>query len=46
MIGRPLFAKEGESLDDFHNRYVAEVRRIFDTYVRMSPKPNHKLMIK
>jgi hypothetical protein len=44
-FGEPLFAKEGESLESFHGRYVEAVERLFEKYVGMSADPKHKLAI-
>ncbi|CAM6092595.1 unnamed protein product [Calypogeia fissa] len=44
-VGEPLFPREGESVDDFHERYKKALRELFDKYVPYSPKPDHKLII-
>ena len=46
VFGDALFAKEGESIEDFHERYMESLRQLFDKYVGFSPDPNHKLIIK
>ena len=38
-FGDPLFPHEGESLDDFHARYVCAIQALFDTYVQHTEKP-------
>jgi hypothetical protein len=46
VFGDALFAKEGESIEDFHERYIESLRQLFNKYVGFSPDPNHKLIIK
>lgn len=45
VFGDALFAEEGESIEDFHGRYIDNLRQLFDKYVKYSPDPNHKLII-
>lgn len=45
VFGDALFAKEGESIEEFHERYIESLRQLFDKYVGLSPDPNHKLII-
>ena len=45
VFGDALFAKEGESIEEFHERYIESVRQLFDKYVGFSPDPSHKLII-
>lgn len=45
VFGDALFAREGESIEEFHKRYIESVRQLFDKYVGFSPDPNHKLII-
>lgn len=45
VFGDALFSKEGESIEDFHQRYIDSLRELFDKYVGLSPDPNHKLII-
>jgi len=45
VFGDALFSKEGESIKDFHERYIESVRQLFNDYVKYSPDPNHKLII-
>ncbi|CAI5474694.1 unnamed protein product [Closterium sp. Yama58-4] len=45
VVGKPLFAKEGETVDEFHARYVEALKQLFDTFVTISPHPSHKLVI-
>eukprot|EP00475_Leptophrys_vorax_P003978 TRINITY_DN12327_c0_g1_i1.p1 TRINITY_DN12327_c0_g1~~TRINITY_DN12327_c0_g1_i1.p1 ORF type:complete len:119 (+),score=16.38 TRINITY_DN12327_c0_g1_i1:38-358(+) len=45
VVGKPLFAREGETVDQFHARYVEALKELFDTYVGISPNPTHKLVI-
>lgn len=44
-VGEPLVPKDGESVDEFHERYIRALRELFDQYARYSPKPDHKLII-
>ncbi|KAL2650659.1 hypothetical protein R1flu_018787 [Riccia fluitans] len=44
-IGEPLFAKEGENVDSFHQRYMQALRELFDKYVPYSPHPDTQLDI-
>ncbi|KAH8946232.1 hypothetical protein BDL97_12G083100 [Sphagnum fallax] len=44
-IGDPLFAKEGESIVEFQERYIQALKQLFDQYVSLSPDPKHKLII-
>ncbi|KAL3701049.1 hypothetical protein R1sor_019071 [Riccia sorocarpa] len=44
-IGEPLFAKEGESVDSFHERYVQALRDLFEKYRPYSPDPTIQLDI-
>ncbi len=44
-VGEPLFAREGETVDEFHGRYVAAVEALFEEYVGQTSRPNHKLVI-
>lgn len=44
-FGEPLFAKNDESLEEFHARYTDAVKQLFDKYVGMSADPKHKLVI-
>lgn len=46
VFGDALFAKEGERIEDFHERYIESLRQLFEKYVGFSPDPNHKLIIK
>jgi len=46
VFGDALFSKEGESIEDFHERYIESVTQLFNKYVRFSPDPTHKLIIK
>lgn len=45
VFGDALFSKEGESIDEFHQRYIKSLRQLFDKHVGLSPDPNHKLII-
>jgi hypothetical protein len=44
-VGEPLIAREGESVDAFHERYMEALKALFDKYVPYSPNPNVKLII-
>ncbi|CAI5534377.1 unnamed protein product [Closterium sp. Naga37s-1] len=33
VVGKPLFAKDGEAVDEFHARYMDALKQLFDTYV-------------
>eukprot|EP00898_Chlorokybus_atmophyticus_P007381 jgi/Chlat1/7644/Chrsp64S07120 len=44
-VGEPLFAKEGESPEQFHARYVAAVEDLFYTWVGCSFNPSHRLRL-
>ena len=46
VFGNPVFANEGETIEEFHERYIETVKKLFEEYVRLSPDPNHKLIIK
>ncbi|XP_024403325.1 diacylglycerol O-acyltransferase 2 [Physcomitrium patens] len=46
VFGEPLFSKEDESIEDFHARYVESLTQLFERYVRFSPDPKHKLILK
>ncbi|CAI5948452.1 unnamed protein product [Closterium sp. NIES-65] len=45
VVGKPLFPEEGESVDDFHARYVTAITQLFHKYVGLSAQPNQKLVI-
>lgn len=45
VVGDPVFPREGESVDDFHSRYVEHLKALFYKYVEFSPSPAHKLVI-
>ncbi|CAI5478499.1 unnamed protein product [Closterium sp. Yama58-4] len=45
VVGKPLFPEEGESVDDFHARYVTAITHLFHKYVGLSAQPNQKLVI-
>lgn len=45
VIGKPLFAEKGESINDFHSRYVRELEKLHDKYVGISSYPKRKLVI-
>jgi len=32
VIGAPLMAESGESVEQFHSRYVRALRQLFDNY--------------
>ncbi|CAI5486959.1 unnamed protein product [Closterium sp. Naga37s-1] len=34
VVGKPLFPEEGESVDDFHARYVTAITQLFHKYTR------------
>ena len=44
-MGHPLFPREGESVDDFHARYMQAVDKLYHDYVHLSPDPSRKLLI-
>ncbi|GAQ82391.1 diacylglycerol O-acyltransferase [Klebsormidium nitens] len=44
-FGEPLFAKDGETVEEFHSRYVEAVKQLFNKYVGMSADPKHKLVL-
>eukprot|EP00961_Rhodomonas_salina_P001549 21424-Rhodomonas_salina.3 len=44
-VGEPLFARDGETVDEFHGRYVAAVEALFAQYVGRTSQPNHKLVV-
>ncbi|GBG86685.1 hypothetical protein CBR_g41748 [Chara braunii] len=44
-VGEPMFAKEGESVDAFHARYMQELKNLYHTHVALSGRPDHKLVI-
>lgn len=45
VVGDPLYAKEGETVEEFHARYVDALEKLFQRYVPLSPNPKHKLVI-
>jgi len=45
VLGSPLFAAEGESVAEFHARYVDALTEMHKRYVGMSSKPNRRLVI-
>eukprot|EP00897_Mesotaenium_endlicherianum_P005246 jgi/Mesen1/474/ME000101S10705 len=45
VIGDPVYPRENDNLDDFHQRYVDAIRALFEKYVSLSPAPKHKLVI-
>lgn len=40
-----MYPREGESGDEFLERYIAELEKLFARYVGISPHPEHKLVI-
>lgn len=44
-IGKPMFALEGESVNDFHARYMDELQKLYAKYVGMTSDPKRKLVI-
>jgi hypothetical protein len=44
-VGEPLFAREGESVDDLHARYVEAVQQLFQQHVAATSRPHHRLDI-
>ncbi|GBG86362.1 hypothetical protein CBR_g41357 [Chara braunii] len=44
-FGEPMFAKEGESTDAFHARYMQELKNLYHKHVALSGRPDHKLVI-
>ncbi|CAI6004522.1 unnamed protein product [Closterium sp. NIES-64] len=33
VVGKPLFTKDGEAVDEFHARYMDALKQLFDTYL-------------
>jgi hypothetical protein len=44
-MGKPIFANEGETLDEFHARYVEALKMVYQTNVGSSHDPKRKLVI-
>ncbi len=44
-IGKPMFAQEGESVNDFHARYIEELQKLYAKYVGSTSDPKRKLVI-
>eukprot|EP00850_Spirogloea_muscicola_P000686 SM000002S05766 [mRNA] locus=s2:2062972:2065236:- [translate_table: standard] len=44
-IGEPVFHQTGESVDEFHARYVAALSDLYHWHVGSSPRPQQKLVI-
>ena len=45
LVGKPIFHKEGETLDEFHARYIEYVKALYNRYAPVSPRPQQKLVI-
>ncbi|GJP31391.1 hypothetical protein CLOM_g12029 [Closterium sp. NIES-68] len=46
VVGKPLFPRDGETVDEFHARYADAVSIIFHRFVGLSSRPAHKLLIR
>ena len=44
-VGEPLWPEDGESLDEFHTRYVTAVQTLFYRHIASTQSPDHKLEI-
>lgn len=44
-MGKPIFANEGETLDEFHARYIQALKVVYQANVGLTHDPKRKLVI-